>query len=65
VNARRGIEGMCSGLHRAGGGLETQRQTGSLPSMFQAAVRANLANAGSDFDPDFFVMEARWFSTVR
>jgi hypothetical protein len=28
-------------------------------------MSANLANAGSDFDPVLFMMEARWFSTVR
>ena len=30
-----------------------------------AARSANLASAGSDFDPVLFMMPARWFSTVR
>jgi hypothetical protein len=30
-----------------------------------AARSANLASAGSDFDPVLFIMPARWFSTVR
>ena len=30
-----------------------------------AAVRASRASAGSDFEPVRFMIEARWFSTVR
>src|ERR1700722_5380058 len=29
------------------------------------ARNANLASAGNDFDPVLFMIEARWFSTVR
>ena len=43
-------------LDRAGGAIETQRHEG-----FVAMVVRNLANAGSDFDPVLFMMEARWF----
>ena len=32
---------------------------------FPAAASANRASAGTDFDPVFFMIEARWFSTVR
>ena len=37
------------------------RRVGAIP----AAASANRANAGSDFEPVFFMIEARWFSTVR
>jgi hypothetical protein len=29
----------------------------------RAAASVNRANAGTDFDPVFFMIEARWFST--
>jgi hypothetical protein len=32
---------------------------------FPAAASANRANAGSDFMLVFFMIAARWFSTVR
>ena len=41
------------------------RCTTSSSVSFQAAASANRANAGTDFDPVFFMIKARWFSTVR
>ena len=38
---------------------------GGSSAPFQAAASANLANAGRDLEPVFFMIEARWFSTVR
>ena len=32
---------------------------------FRAEASANRANSGRDFDLVFFMIEARWFSTVR
>ena len=49
---------------RVGVGRDPRCTTGSSVT-FQAAVSANRANAGTDFDPVFFMIEARWFSTVR
>jgi hypothetical protein len=31
----------------------------------QTAAKAQRISAGMDFEPVFFMMEARWFSTVR
>ena len=45
-------------------GAASQREIdGSSPP--PEARSANLASAGSDFDPVLFMIEARWFSTVR
>ena len=49
---------------RMAGGRDPRCKIGSSVS-FQAAASANRANAGSDFEPVFFMIEARWFSTVR
>ena len=40
-------------------------QAAGSPEPLRAAASASLASAGSDFDPVFFMIEARWFSTVR
>ena len=36
-----------------------------LPDGIQTAANAQRISAGMDFEPVFFMMEARWFSTVR
>jgi hypothetical protein len=49
----------------AAGAFEIKRQTCALSSAAEAAAKANRAKAGSDLAPIFFMIEARWFSTVR
>ena len=45
--------------------LRTEGQAAELGGPFRAAASAKRASAGSDLAPVFFMIEARWFSTVR
>jgi hypothetical protein len=44
---------------------EAADQTASDSALLNAATKPTRPNAGRDFDPVFFMMAARWFSTVR
>ena len=52
-------------VHGAPVPAKIHHQTRLVLSESEAAASANRARAGSDFAPIFFMIEARWFSTVR
>ena len=64
--AARAVDVLC-GAHGLGAGCEKATVSRALvPARLPpAATSASRASAGSDFEPVLFMMEARWFSTVR